>query len=277
LDEKRDVDMEATGKTNLTEEKETLFITLYAKALDYQSKRSILHDKKADEILRTVDPDLSKYKGFGNSVTVLRARHFDEWIREFTGKLRNAVVLNLGCGLDTRVSRINPSSSVSWFDVDYPEVIRLRKSFYRESDNYRMLASSVTSDGWLVGIPTGRPALIIAEGLVEYLTADEVRTLLQRLTGHFHHGQIIFDVMNSFAINAGKKKLKESTGAVHKWAVDDIREVDQLNPELKRMDAIPIFDSPYASELSRGLRFMINIFSVFSSYRNLMRLLRYRF
>ncbi|HTE08874.1 MAG TPA: hypothetical protein VK628_08905, partial [Flavitalea sp.] len=126
-------------------------------------------------------------------------------------------------------------------------------------------------------IPTDRPALIIAEGLVEYLTADEVRTLLHRLTGHFHHGQIIFDVMNSFAINAGKKKLKESTGAVHKWAVDDIKEVDQLNPELKRMDAIPIFDSPYASELSRGLRFMINIFSVFSSYRNLMRLLRYRF
>ena len=269
--------MEATGNTNLTEEKETLFITLYAKALDYQSKKSILHDKKADEILRTVDPDLSKYKGFGNSVTVLRARHFDEWIREFNAKLRNAVVLNLGCGLDTRVTRINPSSSVNWFDVDYPEVIRLRKSFYRESENYRMLASSVTGEGWLLGIPTDRPTLIIAEGLVEYLTADEVRTLLHRLTSHFHHGQIIFDVMNSFAINAGKKKLKEPTGAIHTWAVDDIKEVDQLNPALKRMDAIAVFDSPYASQLPRGLRFMIRIFSVFSSYRNLMRLLRYRF
>jgi O-methyltransferase involved in polyketide biosynthesis len=269
--------METTGNTDLKEEKETLFITLYAKALDYQSKRSILHDKKADEILRTVNIDLKKYNGFGNSVTVVRARQFDEWIREFIGKLRNAVVLNLGCGLDTRVTRINPSPSVTWYDIDYPEVIALRKSFYRESETYRMLSSSVTDGAWLIGIPTGRPTLIIAEGLVEYLAPDQVRTLLHRLTGHFRHGQIIFDVMNSFAVNAGKKKLKASTGAVHKWAVDDIEEVDRLNFSLKRMDALPIFHSQYTRQLPRGLRFMISVFSVFSSYRNLMRLLRYQF
>jgi O-methyltransferase involved in polyketide biosynthesis len=29
-------------------------------------------------------------------------------------------VLHLACGLDTRVHRLDPPSSVRWFDVDYP-------------------------------------------------------------------------------------------------------------------------------------------------------------
>lgn len=37
-------------RISFTEEKETLLITLYAKALDNRSKHPILHDAKADEI-----------------------------------------------------------------------------------------------------------------------------------------------------------------------------------------------------------------------------------
>jgi len=36
--------MTSLSETRLTEEKETLFITLYAKALDYRSKNSVLQD-----------------------------------------------------------------------------------------------------------------------------------------------------------------------------------------------------------------------------------------
>ena len=43
-----------TGQIHLTAEKETLFITLSAKSLDYCSKHSILHDKEADDILKKI-------------------------------------------------------------------------------------------------------------------------------------------------------------------------------------------------------------------------------
>ena len=52
-------------KIHLTEEKGTLLITLNAKARDSRKKNSILHDKKADEILVSIDYDFEKLKGLG--------------------------------------------------------------------------------------------------------------------------------------------------------------------------------------------------------------------
>jgi O-methyltransferase involved in polyketide biosynthesis len=268
--------MPATDKMQLTEEKETLFITLYARAEDYRARRSILNDRKASEIFSRVGGDFTKYKGFGNVVTVVRARHFDEWVKEFIAENANAVVLYLGCGLDTRVTRIAPAQA-SWFDVDYPEVIALRKTFYADTDNYRMIASSITDTSWLAQLPADRPTLIIAEGVLEYLAPGEVKDLLQHLTDYFHHGQVMFDVMNSFAIQSGKEKLKESTGAVHKWAVDDTGEVDKLNPRLERIADISLFESPFMRKLPFGLRLLLSFAALAPQYKNMIRLMRYRF
>ena len=262
---------------HLTEEKETLFITLSAKALDYRSKHSILHDKEADDILKRISNDLTKYKGFGDKIMVVRAKQFDEWIKEFVRKNNNAVVLYLGCGLDTRITRIDPPPSVSWFDVDYPEVIQLRKTFYSERDGYQMIASSVIELGWLKQIPHDRPTFVIAEGLLEYLTIEEVKMLFNRLTGHFNQGQILFDVMNSFAIQSGKKQLKATTGAVHKWAVDDTREVDKLNPRLTRIEELSLFKSKYMRRLPLGLHLFVSFASLIPQYKNMLRLMRYKF
>ena len=269
--------MISLSKIHLTEEKETLFITLYAKALDYRSKHSVLHDKAADDILRLVKYDFSKHSLVGNGIMVIRAGQFDEWIRAFIAKNKNAVVVYLGCGLDTRIKRINPTSSVRWFDVDYPEVIELRKNFFEENDSYTMIASSVTNTNWLEKIPADLPSIIVAEGLLEYLEVEEVKTLLDRITTHFRQGEIIFDVMSPFAIQSGKEKLRETTGAVHKWAVDDIKEVDKLNAALNRKEALPVFKSTYIKNLSIGSRVLYRFMSLIPKFKNMICLLRYEF
>lgn len=120
--------METKEKIHLTEEKETLFITLYAKALNSRSKRPILHDKTAEDIVENLDYDFSKHKRFGNNFMVIRARHFDDWLKDFIRANKDGIVLYLGCGLDTRISRISPPESINWYDVDYPDVIALRKN-----------------------------------------------------------------------------------------------------------------------------------------------------
>ena len=43
--------MTATENIRLTEEKETLFIPLYGKAIDYRSQKSILNDRMANDIV----------------------------------------------------------------------------------------------------------------------------------------------------------------------------------------------------------------------------------
>jgi O-methyltransferase involved in polyketide biosynthesis len=269
--------MNTTEKIHLTEEKETLFITLYAKAMDYRDKHSILHDKTADEMIRSIEYDFSKHGSFGNNIIAIRAKHFDEWVKDFITVNKNAVVVYPGCGLDTRITRINPEAIVSWFDMDYPEVIQLRKQFFSNKEGYTMIESSVTERAWLKQIPTDRPTIIIAEGLLEYLTREDVKIFLTRMTEHFKYGQIIFDIMNSFAIQSGKEKLKETTGAVHKWAVDEIGELDKLNPRLKRMETVPVFASKHTRRLPLKLLLLYRVLSIFPKFKNMIRLMKYRF
>ena len=187
------------------------------------------------------------------------------------------MVLNLGCGLDTRITRINPSPDVSWFDVDYPDVIALREQFYTNRDGYMMIGSSVTAPEWLATIPKTRPVMIIAEGLLEYLTENEVQTLLSRCVDTFPHGQIAFDAISSFALQVGKAELRKTTGAEHKWAVDTLDAIDKLNPGLKRIAGLSIFSSPYKRELPWQFRVLYGAVALFLSIKHMMSLLLYQF
>ncbi len=270
-----------TERVHLTEEKETLLITLYVKALDNRSEKPVLSDQKADEMVNAIDYDFKKLippEDLNSAnLVVIRAKQIDTWIEEFLKTYPHAIVLNLGCGLDTRISRINPSEDVSWFDVDYPEVINLRRRFYSNQESYQMVESSLTELEWLEKIPDNKPVMAVAEGVLEYLTEDEVKTLLNRLTDHFSHGQIVFDVMNSFAIESGQKSLKKTTGAEHKWAVDDIQKVDVLNSKLKRISKLSIMGSKYIHKLPLKYRLIYKIMYLIPNFKNMIRLLRYDF
>jgi O-methyltransferase involved in polyketide biosynthesis len=272
--------MASTHKTpiHLTKVQETLLITLYAKAVDNHSKKPILHDAKADELIGMIEYDFTKLNSWGNdNLIVVRAKQYDDWIQEFIRDNPVCIVLNLGCGLDTRVTRINPSGAVSWFDVDFPDVIQLRKNFYAEHAGYRMIESSIANPAWLKEIPTGQPVLIVAEGVLEYLTGEEVKNLLNRLTDHFSHGKIAFDVMNSFAIQSAKSAKDEPTAGLHTWEVNDIQEVDVLDPKLKREKGMSIFHSPVIGKLPIGYHLLYRSMALVPQFRNMIRLLRYQF
>jgi len=272
--------MELSNKTqiHLTKVQETLLITLYAKAVDNRSSRPMLHDVKADQLVGMIDYDFTKLNSWGNdNLIVVRAKQYDDWIQEFIKRNPACVVLYLGCGLDTRITRINPPSTVSWFDIDFPDVIQLRKNFYTDQPGYQMIESSITDSSWLANIPTGQPVMVIAEGVLEYLTGEEVKILLNRLIGYFSHGVITFDVMNSFAIQSAKSAANEPTAGLHKWEVNNIHEVDALDPKLKREKAISIFHSPYIGKLPIGYHLLYRAMGLVPRFRNMIRLLRYRF
>ncbi len=265
-------------KIDLTKEELTLLMTLYAKALDYRSKHSILNDKAADDLVSSIDYDFNKLKNLGNgNILAVRAKQYDEWVKEILETNPDAVVLHLGSGLDTRVARLNPPQSVSWFDIDYPNVIKLREKFYSNQEGYSMIGSSVTNPDWLTKIPKDRPVMIITEGLLEYPTEDEVKTLINRLTDYFLHGQIAFDVMSSFAIKSGKSSLKETTGAEHKWAVNDVHKVDKLDSKLKRITYLQLFGSKYIRKLPLKYRLIYGVMHLIPPFRNMICLFRYQF
>jgi hypothetical protein len=55
--------------------------------------------------------DFTKHKRSGNTISAVRAKQYDEWTKDFIAKNKNAVVVHLGCGLDARITRIQPPSS----------------------------------------------------------------------------------------------------------------------------------------------------------------------
>lgn len=124
-----------TEKVRLTKEKETYLITLYGKAMDNCAEKPILGDKFADEVVRHIDFDFEKLKvPKGAEITLpMRAKHLDQWTREFLAANPVSTVLHLGCGLDSRVFRIDPPATVRWYDVDMPDVIELRRRLYPDA------------------------------------------------------------------------------------------------------------------------------------------------
>jgi O-methyltransferase involved in polyketide biosynthesis len=93
-----------------------------------------------------------------------------------------------GLRLDSRAFRLDVPERVRWYDLDFPDVIELRRRLYPERAGYRLLASLATDPGWLDEIPVDRPTLMVAEGVLPYLTAAEVRQLFVRLTDRFPSG-----------------------------------------------------------------------------------------
>ena len=276
--------MEKTIQTSLTEEKETLLICLRAKALESRSKNSILHDTEADKILHSVGYNFDKIEVFSSfdedMPNVWRAKHIDDRVREFIVKHPDAVAVYLGCGLDTRIKRINPPETVSWYDVDFPEVIDLRKKFFSQTSNYQMIASSVTESNWLNEIPNNRPTVIIAEGVLEYIEPAEVEKLFRCLIDYFQHGQMIFDVMSKWIVKKARKQMQDNFGTTHQWGVDDLQEISHFSDKLKLLNEISIFESPYRKRLPRRLwkfKLLCCIGSKFPFFRHVMRLLQYEF
>src|SRR4029453_11127268 len=134
--------MTQTEKVHLTKEKETLLGRLYARALERRSQNPILRDEMAKNSIQGIDYDFEHLKVDTLSIAI-RAKQFDIWTTEFLADHPGATVLHLGCGLDSRVWRIDPPASVRWFDVDYPEVIELRRRLYPERAGYTTIGSSL--------------------------------------------------------------------------------------------------------------------------------------
>ena len=141
---------------------QTLTPVLKAKALDNRLPDPILGDEYAERVMRRLDPEYDRGP-FGTSQlglsAVVRAKAFDDWARSFLADQPDAVVLNLGCGLDARVHRIDPPATVDWYDLDFPAVIELRRELLPAREHYTLIGSSVTELSWLDPVPRGRPVL----------------------------------------------------------------------------------------------------------------------
>ncbi|MFE0189525.1 class I SAM-dependent methyltransferase [Streptomyces sp. NPDC058989] len=266
-------------QVQLTGAPETLLATLYGRAADSRSKRPILGDTMALDTVRRLDYDFRKMRlNSGDAAAVaLRARQLDVWTSDFLARHDEATVVHLGCGLDTRVHRMNPGPGVRWFDIDFPQVIELRKQLYPERPGYTMIPSSVTDPAWMARIPADRPTMIVAEGLLMYLTEEDGTALLRRLMAHAPSGELAFDAFSPFAIRAQWiNRTVVKAGARLHWGTDAAG-IAALSPRLEIVENVSALEVPGIEKLPAAYRFGVRAWAKLPKVRDMARMYHCRF
>lgn len=184
----------------------TLYIPLYGKAF-VSRKGIILHDPKAEEIWEKEGFPLkgkSKSKWLAYYMG-MRSAVFDKWLKEKMIEDSGAVVLHIGCGMDSRILRVG-SKMHQWYDVDFPDVIAERKRYFAETGEYHMLAGDARETDFLQTLPAGKNAIVVLEGISMYLAPAELQQLFSALSEHFSTVSILMDCYTKAAAKASKYK-----------------------------------------------------------------------
>lgn len=261
-----------TEKVHLTRNQETLLAPLYGRALESRSQNPILHDEMAESAIDRIDYDFSRFKiGKSEAISIaIRSKQFDTWTSEYLADHPDALVLHLGCGLDTRVFRVNPPAAVPWYDVDLPEVIDLRRQLFPERPGYTMIAASLSNLQWLDPLPRDCPVWIVAESVTMYLSVRIMNALFDRLTTRFPKGGISFDAVSSSVAKMGGANLGG-------FFIDNPEEIRKIAPRLKLIREARIPELPGYSKLPWTTRILQSMMDRSARLRRTNGLLLYYF
>lgn len=237
---------------------DTLFLTLAGRALDSRSPHPILGDALADEIVRELDYDCERFGLSASPVIDIahRAKKLDEVAAAFLTEHPDAVGIDLGTGLDTRAHRITPPPTADWYDVDFPEVVEARAQLVPRRPNVHDVTTDVTDTHWLDALPIDRPAVVVADGLMAFLSDEDMRALLDRIIAHFPSGEIAFNGYTRFAIWAARHYhgTKTVSGLMKSSGFDDPHDPERWNPKLTLVKEILLTREPEVAEFPTALR-----------------------
>jgi len=248
---------------------ETSLLTLYCHAIESQSEDPIISDPKAVEIMQAVNQELSKSKNRLHKKMVkgkidkrmvvhiaIRAKRYDEYVIEFLKSSPDGVVVNIGCGLDSRFLRID-NGRVRFYDLDLPDVIGIKRRFFEETDRYRFISSSVLDYGWMATLleACDGPFLFIAEGVFMYLHREDVKSLVLELQSRFSGSELVCEVFNDLWLKGAlkgivnfkmRKELHLGKDATFHFGIRGSREMEEWNPGITFLDDWSYFDSKEA-------------------------------
>lgn len=237
---------------------ETMLITLDARARDYSAEKPILNDKKSAEMVNMIDYDFTSFSEdkMAHLGIVARAKVIDDEIKKFIEKYPACHIVSIGSGLDTRLTRID-NGKIHWYDVDFPEVIEIRKKFFNENERIKFIKKSALDASWTKEICTnGEKLLIISEGVIMYFHPEQVKEFLNILTDNFNSFDLYLDCLSTRLVNKAKtNKSVKRTNSEYYFGVTNGKELISLNPKLKQTGYIN-----FTKELEKKIRGIFKIF-----------------
>jgi O-methyltransferase involved in polyketide biosynthesis len=261
-------------RITLKNEMETLLIPLYGRAK--MSKKGMFPDNDAESTIAQIDYDFSKLRIPEKTQIMLSIRGslIDDFTKEFLAEHPDSTVIYLGCGLDSRAKRLNFPAKL-WYDLDFPQVIDIKRQLYDETKNYRYISSSVTDWEWMDNVECdGSPVLIIAEGLLMYLNENDIRALFLKMRDKFRDAVLIFDAYSKLTArySSNHPSLKK-TGAAILWGVDSPELMEAYGDGITYIKTIYLTDENAIKRLPGGYRAMFRFAGKFNTAKEAHRII----
>jgi methyltransferase (TIGR00027 family) len=282
--------VDSTDIRDFTDVNETGLLMLYARAMESRSGEPILVDERAERIVDAIDAQINGVKEpflamlYNKKVSerlvvhaALRAQKYDQYAQAFLERNHGGVVVNLGCGLDTRFWRIDDGRLI-FYDLDLPQVIGFKRRFLQESERYHMIAASVFESGWMEQVAAAAfgQVLFLAEGLFMYLEPKRVKRLVLELQQRFPGSELVCEVTNRAWISGirGKvtaskmqRQLKIGAGAHYQFGLESAEEMETWQPGIEFLERWSYFDTDHPKlgwlrilgnvEMFRGVQYTV--------------------
>lgn len=231
-------------------------------------------DQKALDIVNQIAYDFSNFEksDIDRVFSMMRCREFDRHARTFLTEHPAGVVVDIGCGLGDRLSRIDAANTanVNWYNLDLPEVMAIRARLLEESGRGKSIACSVLDSVWVnqVKVQPGEKVLFLAEGVLPYFDEVDTKQLFRMMCEAFPGCEIVFDALSPFMIWFHKREstMKEAAAEL-RWGVRNDRDLEQWSDHIHLLGSWRYFDQPerrlgaaslirYIPPLARGSRIL---------------------
>ena len=233
---------------------ESLLVTLYLRAEESQRPDALIKDEKEVALVAQMSYDFAQIRKIPLSeanklVIILRNREFDRYARDFLKRNPEAVVVHIGCGLDSRFERVaERNEQVEWYDLDLPEVIELRRKYISdEVGRHHLLGCSILEDAWLdtVSAHRQRPFLFLAEGVFMYFKEAQVKSLVLTLRDRFPGAELVFDAYSPLHVWVHNLQMSTTKVVLRVyWGIWRGQSLEGWGDGIRLLDEWGFFDRP---------------------------------
>jgi O-methyltransferase involved in polyketide biosynthesis len=233
----------------------TMLVTLAAKALAATEAPELHYlETRSAQILRELEVDPRRFDLNSNEVraVLVRSQWFSQTVRSFHERHSDGMCINLGCGLDGSFEQLaaagDNQSRFTWLDVDLPDVIAVRRGFYAETARRRFIAGDITDSRLFATLPwdAGRPAIVIAEGVLYFLHRAQVESLFRAQAEAADARQADVETAFDYASPLGawivtRRPAHRQLGTTFSWTLRNPGDLRRVDPRLEVVEDSNVF------------------------------------
>lgn len=156
---------------------------------------------------------------------------FDEFVTQHVQQGYD-MIINLAAGLDARAYRMDLPPGLKWVDVDLPGMIEYKDEILKDEKpkcDYRAIPADLSDKETRLQLfhqlnKECKKALIVTEGLILYLTAEQAAGLSSDLSDHPHFHRWVFDLQSPPLLKMAIEKMGSAltgSGAKFQFAPEE--------------------------------------------------------